>query len=145
MLQVQQFCLTMKLSINEPLFCHDVMRVSWLFSERVQLGQLAKALKWLSVRKIPFRVLSPCSKHWKIRERNMKSIFMTIGAAIFMMAVVSDANAVTCAKGVYRAGCAGPNGAAVVRRPVAVAPRRVVVAPVNRGRCAWVNGRKVCR
>jgi hypothetical protein len=87
----------------------------------------------------------------------MKSIFMTIGAALFMMAVVSDANAVTCAKGVYRAGCAGPNGAAVVRRPVAVAPRPVVVAPrpvvvaprpvvvapVNR--CAWVNGRKVCR
>jgi hypothetical protein len=25
--------------------------------------------------------------------------------------------AVSCAKGVYRAGCAGPNGAAVVRRP----------------------------
>ena len=80
----------------------------------------------------------------------MKSIFMTIGAALFMMAVVSDANAVICAKGVYRAGCAGPNGAAVVRRPVAVAPRPVVVAPrpvvvapVNR--CAWVNGRKVCR
>ena len=75
----------------------------------------------------------------------MKSIFMTIGASLFMIAVVSDANAVTCAKGVYRAGCAGRNGAAVVRRPVAVAPRRVVVAPVNRRRCAWVNGRKVCR
>ena len=75
----------------------------------------------------------------------MKSIFMTIGAAIFMMVVVSDANAVTCAKGVYRAGCAGPNGVAVVRRPVGVPPRRVVVAPVNRGRYAWVNGRKVCR
>jgi hypothetical protein len=24
---------------------------------------------------------------------------------------------VTCAEGVYRAGCAGPNGAAVVRKP----------------------------
>ena len=71
----------------------------------------------------------------------MKSIFMTIGAALFMIAVVSDANAVTCAKGVYRAGCAGRNGAAVVRRPLAVAPRRVVVAPANRRRCAWVNGR----
>ena len=80
----------------------------------------------------------------KYERKNMKSIFMTIGAALFMIAVVSDANAVTCAKGVYRAG---PNGVAVVRRPVGVSPRRVVVAPapVNRGRCAWVNGRKVCR
>ena len=29
-----------------------------------------------------------------------------------------DANAVVCARGVYRAGCAGPNGAVVVRKPV---------------------------
>ena len=29
----------------------------------------------------------------------------------------TEANAVVCAKGVYRAGCVGPNGAAVVRRP----------------------------
>jgi hypothetical protein len=27
------------------------------------------------------------------------------------------AHAVVCARGVYRAGCAGPNGGAVVRRP----------------------------
>jgi hypothetical protein len=27
------------------------------------------------------------------------------------------AQAVVCARGVYRAGCAGPNGAAVVRKP----------------------------
>jgi hypothetical protein len=26
-------------------------------------------------------------------------------------------SSVSCAKGVYRAGCVGPNGAAVVRRP----------------------------
>ena len=31
----------------------------------------------------------------------MKSIFMTIGAALFMMAVVSDANAVTPAPRVF--------------------------------------------
>ncbi len=34
-------------------------------------------------------------------------------------ALVSEANAVVCARGVYRAGCVGPHGRAVVaRRPV---------------------------
>jgi hypothetical protein len=40
-----------------------------------------------------------------------------------------EANAVVCAAGVYRAGCvaAVPRAAVVVRRPVVVAPRAVVV------------------
>jgi hypothetical protein len=42
-----------------------------------------------------------------------------------------DASAVVCARGVYRAGCVGVGGAAVVRRPVVgpvvVVPRRAVV------------------
>jgi hypothetical protein len=42
-----------------------------------------------------------------------------------------DVSAVVCARGLYRAGCVGPRGAAVVRRPlvrpVIVAPRRAVV------------------
>jgi hypothetical protein len=41
----------------------------------------------------------------------MVCLAMTISAA--------DANAVVCARGVYLAGCAGPNGAIVVRRPYA--------------------------
>jgi hypothetical protein len=56
--------------------------------------------------------------------------FLTILATF---SIVSEANAVVCARGVYRAGCAGPNGAVVTRRPV-VAPR-----------CAIVNGVRVCR
>jgi len=51
--------------------------------------------------------------------------------------IVSEANAIVCARGVYRAGCAGPNGAVVARRPV--------VAPVARPGCAIVNGVRVCR
>jgi hypothetical protein len=47
----------------------------------------------------------------------------------------TDANAVVCAKGVYRAGCAGYRGAVVVRKPVAVAACRWV----------WVGGVKVRR
>jgi len=45
----------------------------------------------------------------------------------------TEANAVVCAKGVYRAGCAGPRGAAVVRKPAVVC------------RTVWVNGVKVRR
>jgi hypothetical protein len=34
------------------------------------------------------------------------------------------AGAAACANGVYRAGCAGPNGAAVVRKPPTYYPNR---------------------
>jgi hypothetical protein len=48
----------------------------------------------------------------------------------FVALSTMEASAVVCARGVYRAGCVGPRGAAVVRRPVArpvvVAPRRAV-------------------
>jgi hypothetical protein len=41
-----------------------------------------------------------------------------------------EASAVVCARGIYRAGCVGPRGAAVVHRPVVgraiVGPRRGV-------------------
>jgi hypothetical protein len=52
-----------------------------------------------------------------------------IGGTIALSA--TDASAAVCARGVYRAGCAGPRGAVVAVRPVArvVAPRPVVVAP----------------
>jgi hypothetical protein len=41
----------------------------------------------------------------------------------------TQANAVVCAAGVYRAGCvaAAPRAAVVVRRPVVAAPRATVV------------------
>ncbi|WJR78026.1 hypothetical protein [Bradyrhizobium sp. NP1] len=46
----------------------------------------------------------------------------------------TDANAVVCARGVYRAGCAGPRGAAVVRHPARVC-RSVLVNGVYVRRC----------
>ena len=84
----------------------------------------------------------------------MKPIVMSLSAALLMIAAVTNADAVTCANGVYRAGCAGPNGAVVARKPVAVAPapRAVVVAPAPRAvvvapaaGCRYVNGVRVCR
>ena len=53
--------------------------------------------------------------------------------AAFMVLQSSSASAVVCARGVYRAGCAGPNGAVVVRKPVAAC------------RWVWVGGVKVRR
>lgn len=35
---------------------------------------------------------------------------------VFVVVTASAANAVVCAKGVYRAGCAGPHGAVVAHR-----------------------------
>jgi hypothetical protein len=65
--------------------------------------------------------------------------FLLIASAIFAFAATmtvetTDANAVVCARGVYRAGCAGYRGAVVVRRPVA-ACRTVLVNGVWVRRC----------
>ena len=46
-----------------------------------------------------------------------------------------EANAVTCARGVHRAGCVGPRGA------VATTTHRAVVAP----HCYYHRGVRVCR
>jgi hypothetical protein len=73
-----------------------------------------------------------------IREFNMRS-FLLVASAILAFAATmtvetTDANAVVCARGVYRAGCAGYRGAVVVRAPVVAACRTV-----------WVNGVRVRR
>ena len=51
----------------------------------------------------------------------MRSIAIAALAAITfvtsMLIGYAPANAVVCARGVYRAGCVGPYGGAVVRRP----------------------------
>lgn len=69
----------------------------------------------------------------------MRSFLLIASAVIAFAATMTfeatDANAVVCARGVYRAGCAGARGAVVVRKPVAVAACR----------WAWVGGVKVRR
>ena len=59
-----------------------------------------------------------------------------------------EANAVVCARGVARAGCVSARGAAVVAKPVVVAPAAAVVTPVvvkpaMRCRTVIVNGVRV--
>jgi hypothetical protein len=73
----------------------------------------------------------------------MKPILTMLGGLLLMLAGVADAQAVVCARGAWRAGCVGPNGAVVARRPVAAPRRSVVVVPAHR--CRWVNGVRVCR
>jgi hypothetical protein len=76
----------------------------------------------------------------------MKQVLIA-GLSAAMLLAASNASAVVCARGVVRAGCAGPNGAVVAHRPVAVAPVAVVhrpVAVVHPAHCRYVNGRRVC-
>jgi len=60
--------------------------------------------------------------------------------ALILAFSIGDANAVVyCAAGVYHAGCVARPGVGVVH------PGAAVVAPRAAVRCAWVNGRRVCR
>ena len=81
----------------------------------------------------------------------MKQITLTAILGLSVLAILpKPASAVTCAAGVYRAGCVGPNGAAVVHRPYAhpyQAPRPAVSCargPYRAG-CVGPNGAAVVR
>src|ERR1700720_1197531 len=62
-----------------------------------------------------------------LEDAKMKRVALAAILALGGLALTQPAHAVVCAAGVVRAGCVGPNGAAVVRRPVPI-PRPVVVA-----------------
>jgi hypothetical protein len=70
----------------------------------------------------------------------MKKIASAVLALGLLAGTVAEANAVVCARGVYRAGCAGPHGAVVTHRPVYGA---AVVRPGVRCRIDRY-GRRVC-
>jgi hypothetical protein len=72
----------------------------------------------------------------------MKKLVLGLLALGMFAAEIPAANAVVCARGVYRAGCAGPRGAAVVRRP-AVHGAAVVHRPA--AHCYYRAGVRVCR
>jgi hypothetical protein len=90
----------------------------------------------------------------------MKSTLIAISIVLPLLAgAIPTAQAVECAKGVVRAGCAGPNGAVVAGPRGAAAATRSAVRPgttatgargntatkaVQSG-CAFVNGQRVCR
>lgn len=74
------------------------------------------------------------------------------GLALIMIAgaftLVQQSNAASCVNGVYRAGCAGPNGAAVVHKTVPtyrVKPTTKCVNGVYRAGCVGPNGAAAVR
>ena len=74
----------------------------------------------------------------------MKQAAVLILALVAILATAPAAHALTCAQGVYHAGCAGRNGAAVVKKPpVAAAPK--CAAGVYRAGCVGPNGAAIVR
>lgn len=78
----------------------------------------------------------------------MKNIVLAVMFAVGTLAVAQQSHAAACANGVYRAGCVGPNGAAVVRKPAPVYRAKPTVSCANgvyRAGCVGPNGAAVVR
>lgn len=58
-------------------------------------------------------------ERFRTKTRVIQTLVFLGLAGVSLVANVDKANAVVCARGVYRAGCVGPNGAVGVRRPIA--------------------------
>ena len=63
----------------------------------------------------------------------MKHVLLLGVTLIMLAASVPRAEAVVCARGIYRAGCVGPRGAVAVRRPI------------HHHGCYWRAGVRICR
>jgi hypothetical protein len=76
----------------------------------------------------------------------MKHIALAVMGALGTLALAQQSHAAACASGVYRAGCVGPNAAAVVRKPVYRAkPSASCANGPYRAGCAGPNGVAVVR
>ncbi|MGC1887240.1 MAG: hypothetical protein WA709_14285 [Stellaceae bacterium] len=78
----------------------------------------------------------------------MKHVALAVIIAAGTLAFAQQSHAAACANGVYRAGCVGPNGAAVVRKPAPVYRTRAPVTCANgvyRAGCVGPNGAAVVR
>ena len=64
----------------------------------------------------------------------VKPVLLLGLAALMLAASVPTAEAVVCARGIYRAGCVGPRGGAVVVR-----------RPIHHHGCYWRAGVRICR
>jgi hypothetical protein len=50
-------------------------------------------------------------------KHEMKPVLLAVMVALGTFALARQSHAASCANGVYRAGCVGPNGATVVHKP----------------------------
>jgi len=75
----------------------------------------------------------------------MKKVILALFTLGMIVADVSAANAMVCARGPYRAGCAGPRGAVVARRPYYRPYYGPHVYRPYGPRCYWRAGVRICR
>jgi hypothetical protein len=77
----------------------------------------------------------------------MKTLVSALLALGILAWTVAEANAVVCARGVYRAGCAGPHGAVATTRPAYGyhGGAAVVARPAYGVHCYYRAGVRVCR
>ena len=75
----------------------------------------------------------------------MKTVVSALLALGLLAGTVAEANAVVCARGVYRAGCAGPHGAVTTRGyGYGYHGGAAVVRPAYGAHCYWRAGVRVC-
>ena len=78
----------------------------------------------------------------------MKNVVLAVMVGLGTLALAHESHAAACANGVCRAGCIGPNGAAVVRKPAPAyhaKPAVTCAKGVYRAGCAGPNGAAVVR
>jgi hypothetical protein len=78
----------------------------------------------------------------------MKHVVLAVMIGLGTFALAQQSQAASCANGVYRAGCVGPNGAAVVRKPTPTNRAKTPVTCANgvyRAGCVGPNGAAVVR
>jgi hypothetical protein len=117
---------------------------------RVEVEDPPAGLRERRARGRPFGSVSdtgkPLASAGKWEDLQMKRAALAVLLALGGLALAQPAHAVVCAAGVYRAGCVGPHGAAVVHRPYYHRPHTVTCAAgVYRAGCAGPNGAVVRR
>ena len=77
----------------------------------------------------------------------MKHVALAVMVTLGTLALAQPSRAAACANGVYRAGCVGPNGAAVVHKAPRYKPHRSVACAngVYRAGCVGPHGAAVVR
>ena len=77
----------------------------------------------------------------------MRKLSFAVIVVLGGLSLTHQANAVVCANGVYRAGCVGPNGAAVVHKTPYYHHRHAVgcASGPNRAGCVGPRGAVVVR
>src|SRR6266478_4024748 len=88
------------------------------------------------------RVICWVPESWS--HSKMKFVVLAFTVALGTLAIAQQTHAASCVNGVYRAGCVGPNGAAVVHKAPRTKPHSVSCAKgVYRAGCVGPNGAAV--